>query len=383
MTTSDNIWLDVFVNKELIKEASESNPNDVASIAQLRKTWSQKETSIAFQLIEAQERAKNKWKKPHNLLADSEGTQQCTSWRIAEHKAKRFFGEAPIYDLCCGIGGDLQSLPMQAIGVDIDETRCIMARHNSKHKVICKNILELEVSRDSLLHIDPARRGSGKRLHTLESMQPNLSELNQHLITCKGGAIKVSPGIQREELENFPVPFELEFIEEQGRVVQCVIWFGSLALHEGQTTATSLSLSKTYSSKAEISQFNKDISGFLLEPNPALERSGLHCNIANTISAYELAPQLGLFCMKKAVNNAWFKKFEVLGTTSLRIEKVKKELSLLGCTQVEVKTRGKVIDPNEWQNKLTTNSSGELLTLFALRLGRKRIVAITRRAERL
>ena len=93
----------------------------------------------------------------------------------------------------------------------------------------------------------------------------------------------------------------------------------------------------------------------------------------------KLAPHLGLLCSEHNPDSTWFQSFEILETTPLRPEKVAKALAKLECTQVEVKTRSKTVDPNEWQKKLTTDSHGPLLTVFALRLGKKRVAVITRR----
>ena len=86
-----------------------------------------------------------------------------------------------------------------------------------------------------------------------------------------------------------------------------------------------------------------------------------------------------MLCSTTNPKSPWFTSFEVLETTSLRLEKVADVLEALGCTQVEVKTRAKTVDPNQWQNELSTKSDGPLLTIFALRLGKKRVAVITRR----
>ena len=40
-----------------------------------------------------------------------------------------------------------------------------------------------------------------------------------------------------------------------------------------------------------------------------------------------------------------------------------------------------VVNPNEWQNNLRVGTSGEMLTLFALRLGKQHLAIITRRIQ--
>jgi len=377
--TNCNLWLRVTSNTELLDAVQHSNLEDVADMATLRKRWNVEEITVAASLCEARKRASGKLVNARSIMSDSIGVQQATSTHIAQHKAKRFATDGPLFDLCCGIGSDLRALPTQTVGVDVDPLRCWMAEQNSGKKTITQDITQIDIPANALVHIDPSRRRGTKRLHALDAMQPTIEELSSLVSKCTGGCIKVSPSVNVEDIEDFPEPFELEYIEENGRVVQGVIWFGSLALHVNQSTATSMTLKKSVSGVPDIPTFNPKPSGWLLEPNPALERSGLHCNVAITAEAQELAPNLGLFCSSEEINSPWFQHFKILATTPLRIEKVKRLLAELNCTQVEVKTRGKTIDPNQWQNDLSSKSEGELLTVFALRLGKKRIAVLTRR----
>ena len=379
MLTKNELWLRANENVELLEAVHHSNLKDVTAMATLRKQWSVEEISVAAELVAARERAKTKLENADIILTDSVGVQQATSTQIAQHKALRFQTDGPVYDLCCGIGSDLLALPNQTIGVDHDELRCLMASQNSGKETKCEDVLQLNIPSNSLIHIDPSRRSSEKRLHSLDAMQPSIEEISTLALKCAGGCIKVSPAMNAEDLVDFPLPFELEYIEENGRVVQGVIWFGELALNVEQVTATSMTTHQSVTGVPESPPLDNNIRGWILEPNPALERAHLHGNIGKEFGGFEPSPQLGLLCSTNNPESPWFTSFEVLETTSLRLEKVKKAISTLGCTQVEVKTRGKTVDPNQWQNDLSTKSSGPLLTLFALRLGKKRIAVITRR----
>ena len=379
MTTNTDLWHKTALNIELLDTIAESDLTAVSTMQTLRKKWDVDEITIAASIVDARRRAQQKLVNADALIADSIGVQQATSTAIAIHKAKRFLCDGPVFDLCCGIGSDLRELPKHTIGIDNDALRCSMAEHNTGKNVRCCDVLSFDISKESFVHIDPARRSCTQRLHGLDAMQPSIEELLQIVKKCAGGCIKVSPATNLEDLENFPVPFELEYIEEGGRVVQCVIWFGELASNAEQLTATSMSINKTISAYPDYPSFIKVVEGYLFVPNPALERSGLHYNIANEIGAKELAPHLGIFCSTESIDSDWFQQFEILETTSLRLEKVKKVLQNNSCTQVEVKTRGKTVDPNEWQNELSSDSTGTLLTVFALRLGKKRIAILTRR----
>ncbi len=372
-------WKKVICNDTLLSAIEESAIEDVATMAKLRKQWSVDEITIAAELVGARKKARGKLDNATTVVSDSSGVQQATSTAIANHKAKRFEGNTNIVDLCCGIGADLCALPEQTEGVDIDALRCWMATENTNKTAHCCDAISYELPSDCVIHIDPARRNRAGRIFELDAMLPTFSDVVAIATQSSGGCIKLSPAINPEDIESLSLPYEIEYIEEKNHLVQGAVWFGSLAQRTGETTATSIKLGETFSGSREPPTFSTNINAWILEPNVALERAGLHGTIGNNLGATELAPGIGLLTTGENPLSPWFTSFEVLASTSLRLEKVADVLRDLNCTQVEVKTRGKVVDPNQWQKKLNKNASGPLLTIFALRLGKKRVALIARR----
>ena len=184
------------------------------------------------------------------------------------------FLTGPVFDLCCGIGSDLQALPLHAIGIDNNPLRCWMSTTNTGKETRMEDALQCDIPCNALIHIDPSRRNSEARLHSLDAMYPSIDEVAEIVQRCAGGCIKVSPAVNAEDLEAFPIPFELEYIEEHGRVVQCVIWFGPCAQHLGNVTATSMTHGVTVSDELINAPFCSTIKGWILEPNP---RKGNPC----------------------------------------------------------------------------------------------------------
>ena len=294
MTNTIELWKSVIQNHQLLELVASSKLEDVATMATLRKQWGVDEITIAASLIDARKRAIGKLTECETIVADSVGVQQATSTRIAQHKSKRFTNDRPIFDLCCGIGSDLQALPLHTIGIDNNPLRCWMSSTNTGKETKMEDVLQCDIPRNALVHIDPSRRNSEARLHSLDAMYPSIDEVAEIVQCCAGGCIKVSPAVNAEDLEAFPLPFELEYIEEHGRVVQCVIWFGSCAQHVGNVTATSMTHGVTVSDELINPPFCSTIKGWILEPNPALERSGLHGTLAHRIDASETRAALGV-----------------------------------------------------------------------------------------
>lgn len=376
-------WKKVIRNETLLQTVSQCSLDDVATMAKLRKKWTVDEITVAGKLNEARKKAAHKLEYAKELISDSIGVQQATSSAIASHKAKRFINQKNIFDLCCGIGADLRALPEHSAGVDNDPLRSWMAQENTKKTVRTADVTTIELPPDCVIHIDPARRNSSGRIFELDAMLPTFSEVATIANSVSGGCIKLSPAINPEDMIALSLPIEIEYIEEKNRLVQAAVWFGLLANNQGQVTATSIKHGVSYTGTTEQPDFATALSNWILEPNVALERACLHGTLGNTFNATEPAPGIGLLTSEENPGSPWFTAFEILETTSLRIEKVAKIVRALGCTQVEVKTRGKTIDPNAWQKKLNKKSTGPLLTIFALRLGKKRVALVTRRCAAL
>ncbi|MBT6146314.1 MAG: class I SAM-dependent methyltransferase, partial [Gemmatimonadetes bacterium] len=70
--------------------------------------------------------------RAQTLYFDDDGLQMASSLAVARHRATRF-GDEPVVDLCCGIGGDLMALAERGlcIGVDVDAARLLMAQANT------------------------------------------------------------------------------------------------------------------------------------------------------------------------------------------------------------------------------------------------------------
>jgi len=372
-------WKKVIHDNELLSSIEESTLTDVATMANLRKQWGVEEITVAAELVEARKKSAGKLDNATNVVSDSSGVQQATSSAIASHKAKRFVGHEHIVDLCCGIGADLREFPERAIGVDIDVLRCWMAEENTKKTVHCCDATSYDLPNNCVIHIDPSRRNSAGRIFELDAMLPTFSEVVTIAKRTSGGCIKLSPAINSQDIESLSLPYEIEYIEEKNRLVQATVWYGSLTQRVGKTTATSMKLGESFSGEMEPPSFSTNIGKWIHEPNAALERAGLHGTLGNTFDATELSPGIGLVTTNEHPQSNWFTSFEVLATTSLRIEKVATILREFECTQVEVKTRDKTVDPNQWQKKLNKRASGPLLTIFALRLGKERVALITRR----
>ncbi|MBC7819957.1 MAG: class I SAM-dependent methyltransferase, partial [Planctomycetaceae bacterium] len=177
--------------------------------------------------------ASKKFARADQMWFTPTGLEQATAELVARHKAKRF--EGPVWDYCCGIGGDSLALAErgEVYSVDLDPAMCLRTEWNAAAYGVGERVhtVVADVSqpgrREGLLHIDPDQRPGGQqRMRRVEDCSPNLDVLRGLMSVFRGGAIKLSPA------SNFGGKFsnvEIELVSLHGECKEATIWFGDLA----------------------------------------------------------------------------------------------------------------------------------------------------------
>jgi THUMP domain-like/RNA cap guanine-N2 methyltransferase len=244
----------------------------------------------ALTLVELRRRGASKFSRAAEMWFDRVGLEQSTSEAVTRHKAQRFPQGARVWDFCCGIGGDAVQLAARGdvIAVDRDRSACLCTQWNAevygvadRLRVLCADVTTL-ADRDGLLHIDPDRRpgraagagpsDSGRRTLKLEEADPGLDTVARLAAEFRGGAIKCSPA------SNFGGKFpeaEVELVSLDGECKEATIWFGELA-QPGTWRATALPSGETLSGDPlSVAAPIGPLGRYLINPDPALVRSGL------------------------------------------------------------------------------------------------------------
>ncbi|MBB6430669.1 class I SAM-dependent methyltransferase [Algisphaera agarilytica] len=383
-------WQAVADQDELLQRAAETDPVDVASVSRLRKHYSAHEVGIALELVQARKKAAAKFPDhADQLLADVSGIEQASSLHSARHKAQRIAGAgvSHVIDLCCGIGGDAMGFTAEGLGVtaiDRDPVRAWMAQENAgggSRVIDAESLLDSEVLADTALHLDPARRTGAGRVFRFADYQPDPATIAALLGRYPDAAVKLSPAVNPAELdEHLPdaAPSgEIEFISEVGRLVQAVLWTGRLA-HDTSRTATLLTSDQTHTLTGEP---DEPAFGFaqryLFTVDSAVERAGL----MHLLGLPAIHPRLGLLTADHPVDSPWLTGFELLAElpySAKNPKKIKAWLDDHDAGLVEIKTRGKAVDPDPLQRALRGTGSTPY-TLFVLRFDQKLACLICRR----
>ena len=370
-------WLLTDEGDRLLRLAEEIDQPQVADIARLRRHGNQEQVGVALELVSARRRAARKFVSSRTLWCDLPGIEQATAQVVAEWKAARFqrHGTTDVIDACSGIGGDAMALSTSNTveAFDLDPVRVWMTERNAGCTARAADVTSLSVA-GRHLHIDPARRdeSSGKRHWRLEQLQPSWGECLSLLAAAPGGACKLGPGVPMP-LPDRPEHSELEFIQHQGRMVQCVLWTGDLVDASEGETATILPEGLTISGASiEIPCASRlpEAGDHLLEPRPALERAGLiGCGLnAEGIDAAELAPGLGLLLADRESASSWFTDWTIRAVLNLREKAVSEWLRDHDGGEVVARTRGGAIDVDGWAAALRGSGSRGFV-LFGLRIG--------------
>jgi THUMP domain-like/RNA cap guanine-N2 methyltransferase len=274
---------------EILSQIAAWTGPELALQDRLRDEYPAELVRVALTLVELRKRAAGKFSRAAEMWFDRVGLEQCTAEAVARHKAQRFAGRGRAWDFCCGIGGDAIQLAAGAevVAVDRDAAACLCTRWNAEAyeradrlNVICAEV-ETVADRDGLLHIDPDRRpragagssrGTARRSLKLEEGSPHLETLTRLAADFRGGAIKCSPA------SNFGGKFprgEVELVSLNGECKEATVWFGELA-EAGIWRATALPSGESLagdplSAAAPLAPLGR----YLINPDPALVRSGL------------------------------------------------------------------------------------------------------------
>ena len=112
--------------------AAEPNSTLVRLVERMRTELSLARAHLILQQRELREKAREKFPQADKMFFTQRGLEQSTDAAVAAYKAGRVPQQAPLADLCCGIGGDSMALagrgPVAA--VDRDPVAMILAKAN-------------------------------------------------------------------------------------------------------------------------------------------------------------------------------------------------------------------------------------------------------------
>lgn len=179
--------------------ASNASP-DAKTIANLRRDLGDDLAGIVMTSATLQSKAIAKF-GPGVWFATDKSLQQASAWQVARLKAS-WWGDRPVDDLCCGIGGDAIELSRRGVvtAYDIDPIVCQLAAANliqsgasESSSVRIADVCSVRRARDVGVHIDPDRRQSGRRTVGPQWYRPAWNEVIAIVRSTDSAIVKLAP----------------------------------------------------------------------------------------------------------------------------------------------------------------------------------------------
>lgn len=384
----DYRWLTSIDAEPWLTAAPAAGKSLAAQLTQLRSELSPVRAHLVLEQLELREKARAKFSAAAQMFFAARALEQATDEIVGRYKASRFAAGSTVFDLCCGIGGDLLPLADRgpAVGYDLDGVLCLLAAANLRvvigaadaaSSVVQSDVEALDMSQCVAWHIDPDRRPGGRRTTQVALYQPDNAAIDRLLDVNGSAAIKLAPAA--EPPPHWSERAELEWISRARQCRQLVAWFGNLTGEPGQRCATVLRGSeqaprRVVGTPGMYVPAAERIAEYLFEPDAAVLAAQLEGSLAAEHALEAIAPGAVYFTGPNAIHDAALDCFAVREVMPYRIKPLKSLLRARGIGTLEIKKRGVDVDPGELRKQLAL-SGDEQATLIIARID-KRVVAI-------
>lgn len=368
------------------------------------------------------------------LLCDRLALEQSTAQDIGKYKANLWNVEpGSVHDLCCGMGGDSYFIPatMKVCGVDLDEDRLAMYRHNiqvmrssgdipsNSGETILGDVRDVaagDLHSADYFTIDPARRAvEGENQRDLRNLTPTFEEVLEISRHYKGGMAKLPPGYPTDEI---PQDAELVYLGSHSDCRELLVLFGALAQNPGKVRAIMVDKNGEAAKAAdgsnaewcgELSEIqaasNKeaehdlpgcersfrnatsendlpvgDVAEFIAEPTALLIRSHLFGSVALAAApeAHLISEGIAYVSCGAPLPTPAFANFQVLDKCEIATSAVRDMLKRHGIGKLTLKLRGVKLDPDEEIKRLKPKGKNEAILFYTRVAGEKTAILAKR-----
>lgn len=361
----------------------------LAAAARLRE---QLEPGMAAAVLETallRQRATRKFTRAERMVFTRDGLEQATAEVVAAHRAQRYTnaGIQSVADLGCGIGGDaiaLASAGNDVIAIDREWLHVAMARVNAAAYDVGDRVLPVQADLMELppfpaggFFFDPARRTAtgprlapGRRLRSVDNYRPPLSLIDRWRPLIPDGAVKVSPGIDYEEL---PPKAEVEFVSLDGEVKEAVLWFGRLRTAAARR-ATLLPNGDTLTDLEPDSTTAGPPRAYLYEPDGAIIRAHLVGQLAGRLGATLLDPQIAYLTVDTPVSTPLARGYQIEDHFHFQLKRLRSYLHKRNVGAVTIKKRGSPLDVDVLRQALRLRGDGHRVIFLTQVMGQPTVL---------
>jgi hypothetical protein len=322
--------------------------------------------------------AREKFSLADEMFFTRAGLEQASAEVVALHSAGRFRGLPLVADLCCGIGGDLMALASSAervLAVDADLDTLRFARRNvavhagagvgrrgaggadlpagpgsAPVAFVCADVRDLPAAILRALSgafIDPARRTGRSRLRTGDS-DPPLAWCLELAGQVPRIGVKAAPGLSHDRV---PAGWEAEFVAVGRALKEAMLWSPGLA--STRRRATILPGGDTLVTGPPEAPVPVAKPGeYLLDPNPAVTRSGLVQELGRELEAWQIDPMIAFLSVDSPVATPFARTMRILESMPWHERQVARKLRELGVGSADIRRRGLAGDVGQIHKRL-------------------------------
>ena len=322
---------------------------------QLSRQYPAELARLALEVAILRQEAASKFPFASQLYLTREAMQQASAYAVSTYRCQRLRPFTRLADLGCSVGGDTLALAAQAptLGIDLDGLRLAMARANldalslneraSFLQADLRRPLPLAPGSDLALFFDPARRAQGRRVYSVRAYQPRLAIVQAWLPHFPALAVKISPGVRREEIR--PYDAELEFISLHGELKEAVLWFGPLKTASNRATLLPSAHSLVALEGAPLQLPLREPQAYLYEPDPAVLRAGLVASLGQSLGAAQLDADIAYLTGGQPLETPFARRWAVEDWFPFQLKRLREALRQRRVGHVVVKKRGSPLQP--------------------------------------
>ena len=301
------------------------------------------------------------------MLLTRDGLEQATGEALARHRAQRFAGltgSGPVFDLCCGIGGDLLAIGAvtpRVVGVDHDEVHALVAGHNSRvydvdAVTVAADVTDLRLDNAGAVFVDPARRSGPGQPDGRGGSNPPLDWCLS--LPVPRIAVKTAPGVDAAVV---PTDWELEFVAVGRDLKEAVLW--SPAWATSARRATVLPADPTgqpvelvpdpSTPRARV----RPPGTHLLDPSPAVTRAGAVADLAAAIGAWQIDSRIAFLSADRPLLTPFGRCLDIEASLPFGLKPLAAELRRLDIGAIDIRRRGLAGDVDDLRRRLRPTGS--------------------------
>ncbi len=393
----DYQWLVRPEAAELLQVAATWLRPTPAQVAALRRQCSAQRVHLVLEQAALRQKAQAKFAAAARMFFTPVLLEQASDEVLAAYKAQCVWqsGAGPVFDLCCGIGGDLLSLAARGdvVGIDRNPLAAILARANlsavqdalgdppRQCEVRVGDVREIDVADCDAWHIDPDRRPKGFRTTHVDLHEPPSEVIDQLLDQNPNAAVKLAPAARMSDA--WVERASLEWISRDRQCRQLVAWFGRLAREPGRRRATILGktaepLRTLVGDEQPDPPIARQIGRYVLEPDAAVLAARLCGALAAEHRLHAVAPHVAYWTGDRPIEDPALACFEVLDVLPFDVKQLKSLLGSLDVGRLEIKKRGVELDPTALRRQFDLKGRHEA-TLLVTRIAGRATAILARR----